>query len=263
MRSTSALLGLTLLMGAGPAPAATARPPRSFTWQGQLDEGGVLRIRSLKGAIDVHRASGKETRVAGVLGGGVRGSQLRFVVVKHKNDVTICALWLRDEWCDRQGVHSPASGRVSAKHRAAAHFLVYIAPRVNLDVATIRGDIDVRGASADVTASGVNGDISVFTSAGRVQASTVNGNLHVRSDSAPGTDDLEYTTVKGSVTLDVPATFSGRLDVRSFDGRLRSDFPMTMESPVEPRHFHATIGDGKRRIRVSTIIGDIAIRKIN
>jgi hypothetical protein len=49
--------------------------------------------------------------------------------------------------------------------------------------------------------------------------------------------------------------------MRTVNGSLNADFPITLSGRVNPRHLRATIGRGGRRIRFETINGSVTLRK--
>ena len=76
-----------------------------------------------------------------------------------------------------------------------------------------------------------------------------------------GTGDLEYSTVNGSIEIEVPANLDADLDMRTVNGSLTADFPITVQGRVNPRRMRATIGKGGRRLRLETVNGSVELRK--
>jgi DUF4097 and DUF4098 domain-containing protein YvlB len=76
-----------------------------------------------------------------------------------------------------------------------------------------------------------------------------------------GTGDLEYSTVNGSIEIEVPASLDADVDMRTVNGSLSADFPITLEGRVNPRRIRATIGKGGRRIRLETVNGSVELKK--
>jgi len=80
-------------------------------------------------------------------------------------------------------------------------------------------------------------------------------------DALPGGDDLKFSTVNGSVSVEVPSDFSGELEMETVNGSLTTDFPLTVSGKINPKHIHAKIGNGGRRVEMSTVNGSIHLRK--
>jgi DUF4097 and DUF4098 domain-containing protein YvlB len=91
----------------------------------------------------------------------------------------------------------------------------------------------------------------------------VNGSINVRMDSLPGSGDLDYSTVNGSVTAMLPASLSAVLDMETVNGSISSDFPLTVSGKLSPRHIRATIGSGGREVRLHTVNGSVELRKLD
>jgi Toastrack DUF4097 len=72
--------------------------------------------------------------------------------------------------------------------------------------------------------------------------------------------DLEFTTVNGSVSLDVPDDLNAALDASWLNGRLDSDLPITLEGRTHRRSIRGTLGDGGATLKISTVNGSIEIR---
>jgi DUF4097 and DUF4098 domain-containing protein YvlB len=96
---------------------------------------------------------------------------------------------------------------------------------------------------------------------GPVKAETVNGDITVRMDAIRGNEDLEFETVNGDVTAILPANFQGEVELETVNGRLQTDFPITVQGRFNPRHMRATIGGGGRRLKLSTVNGDVHLGK--
>jgi hypothetical protein len=238
-----------------------------FHWTGQLGAGRWLVVKNLNGSIRVEPASGDRAEVVGEKRWR-RGDpdDVQFKVVKFgRNDenVLICALWSEDDQCDEEGY----GGRGRGRHRhnsgdVSVQFTVKLPAGVKVDVSTVNGDVDVSGARAEVAAHTVNGGVETVTSVGPVNAGTVNGDVDVRIDRLTGDDDLEFNTVNGSVTVTLPADFSGEVNMTTVNGRFRTDFPVTVNGAIDPRRLRATIGKGGRRLSVHTVNGSLELRKL-
>jgi DUF4097 and DUF4098 domain-containing protein YvlB len=123
------------------------------------------------------------------------------------------------------------------------------------------GEVTVDRVTGPVRASTGNGDVSVSAVTGPVQASSGNGDLLVSMDRLPGSDDLEFSSGNGRIELTVPADFSAELEASTGNGRITTDFPIRIIGRISPTRLRGTIGEGARRVRMSTGNGSIEIRK--
>jgi hypothetical protein len=246
------------------AQGATGENGNTFDWAGGIPAGSWLRVRNLNGAIDVEPASGAEASVHGEKTWR-RGDprDVRFVVSKSGSDVIVCALWNEDDTCDEDGYHSHGHHGDHGDHGdVSVRFTVRLPKGVRLDAGTVNGSLDIRGAEAEVVANTVNGRIDAATTHGPVTAHTVNGSIRVRMDELPGSGDLAYSTVNGSVTAELPASLNADIEMETVNGSLTSDFPLSVSGRISPKHLRATVGSGGRRLRLETVNGSVELRKL-
>lgn len=142
---------------------------------------------------------------------------------------------------------------------------------------------DVRESAAGVTICTLYGQRSscraggVSNPAGRVRVeytllvpaginadlSTGNGEVDVRFTSSPPDGLMSFKSGTGTVRVGLPADFSGRIDVRTGNGTLRSDFEMNVFSLLSGHELQATIGHGAPGplLHLQTGNGHIEVRK--
>jgi DUF4097 and DUF4098 domain-containing protein YvlB len=130
---------------------------------------------------------------------------------------------------------------------------------VELQVCTVDGDVIVSGLSARASLSTVDGSVRVDGRAPE-RISTVDGNIEVMATGELPTD-LRYSTVDGNVTLTLPGNAGFEVNATSVDGGLESDFPITVQGRWGPRSMRGRVGDGRTSIRISTVDGEVAIRR--
>jgi len=253
------------LVAAAPLPAIAQQGDQSqFNWKGQVGAGGWLTVRNVNGQMRVERATGNQIEVVATKRWR-RGdpNDVRIEVKKvgpSDRDVLICALWYETSSCDERGYHNESHGR-SRNNDVSVDFVVRLPQGTKVDVSTVNGSVRVDGATAEVEASTVNGGVDAISSGGPVTASTVNGDVNVRMGALGGNDDLRYSTVNGSITVEIPGSLDADLELSTVNGSLSSDYPLTIEGRVNPRHMRATVGKGGRRIKFNTVNGSVRLVK--
>ncbi len=257
----TALAAMLLLPVAARAQGQT--DPKAFRWTGTVVAGRWVQLQNINGSIHVEAATGNTVEVTAIKRWR-RGDpdQVRITAERvgpNDGDLLICALWRDDATCDESGYHSGKRGG-SNRNDTEVEFTVKLPKGVHVDVNTVNGSVRVAGATAEVEASTVNGGVSAVSSAGPVAASTVNGNIDVRMGET-GSGDLDYSTVNGTIRLIVPSGFSADVEMSTINGGLDSDFPMTVQGRVNPRHMRATIGKGGRKLRLKTVNGSVELRR--
>lgn len=71
---------------------------------------------------------------------------------------------------------------------------------------------------------------------------------------------MDVRTTNGGVVLDIPRDYSANLETGTVNGKIRVDFPITVQGTIG-RRISTTLGDGGRTIRATTTNGGVVIRK--
>jgi len=263
-RRTLAVLLASAALAAPPAAAAQETGSSDFNWRGEVAPGGWLRVRNVNGQMRVEAAPGNQIEVTATKRWR-RGDpeDVRIEVKRvgaNDGDVLICALWNENSSCDERGYHGNSSGR-NRNNDVSVDFVVKLPKGTKVDVSTVNGSVRIEGATAAVRAGTVNGGINAVSSGGPVTAATVNGDVNVRMGSTGASEDLHYATVNGSITVEVPGALDADVEMTTVNGGLSSDYPMTVQGRVNPRHLRATIGKGGRQLKFTTVNGNVRLVK--
>jgi DUF4097 and DUF4098 domain-containing protein YvlB len=171
-------------------------------------------------------------------------------------------------------------------------FTAFAAEGRHISRTSMGGDLEVRTAPDGATLRTMGGDIRVDSAQGRVTAKTMGGDIEIRDVSGPvdagtmggnveivvtrGDGNIEISSLGGHVELTLPANFSGSFDIeleQDDDGprnEIISDFPLKVHEKKKNNWLRPdTIvleaqgmsGTGKYRVKISTIGGDIRIRR--
>lgn len=255
-----------ILALAAPALVAQEQQGRDFRWEGAVASGKWVKLQNINGDVEVVPASGNRVEITAIKRNR-RGDtdDVRIEVKRYgtnEENVFVCAIW-GEATCDENGYHSP-------KRRNRGHdddndteieFTVRIPRGVNVDVGTVNGSVDVRGATGEVHASSVNGGVEAISEGGPVHASTVNGSIRASMRDL-GDGDLEFSTVNGSITVELPENLNADLRMTTVNGTLHSrDYPLTVTGRFNPQNMRATIGKGGTRLSFTTVNGNVEIRK--
>ena len=248
------------LMAATAAPAAAQQ---DFEWRGRVAQGQTVEIRGVNGDIRAVAAEGDEVQVqAERRGRRDDPSSVRIEVVEHADGVTICAVYPTPRNARRENECLPGGGNNSVQNNdVRVEFVVRVPAGVRFTAGTVNGDVDAEGIRADVKASTVNGDVGVRTS-GFAEASTVNGDISLRLGRSSFTDDVEFETVNGSITIEMPEGLNADFRASTVNGSIDSDFPITVTGKVSRRSLRGSIGSGGPELRLSTVNGSIRLRRI-
>jgi DUF4097 and DUF4098 domain-containing protein YvlB len=216
-------------------------------------------VIDLNGGVDVDASDNGTTAVTAVK--RWRHSDpatVRILTEPGDNGMTVCAIWGDATHCNENEQHHGLRN-----NDVSVHFTVHVAKGVKVDMSTVNGSIDVRGATVAVDAHTVNGHIEIATLGGPVTAESVNGGVRATIDKLLNSNEpLELVTVNGSVELAAPAQLNAALDAETVNGGVQTDFPVTVSSFKAHTHIHGTIGQGGRELRLHTVNGSISIRKL-
>jgi hypothetical protein len=247
----------------GPVPAAAQSPPPDFRWHGRLAAGKRVEVKGVNGDVRAIFTTGAEVEVTAAR--HARRSDpddVKIEVIEHEGGVTICAVYptprraRQENKCEVGGSwHSSTED-----NDVTVDFEVRIPAGVAFGGQTVNGEMSATGLKADVKASTVNGSVRVTTT-GLAEASTVNGSVYVEMGRADWTDELEFTTVNGTVTLVLPAQLNTEVRASTVNGDLVTDYPLTVTGRFGRHRMRGTIGSGGRSLSLSTVNGEIRLRK--
>ena len=259
---TAQRFGISMLLTLAITTAAAAQD-ETWTWNKVVPSGKTIAIRGVNGDIMAEPAAGNEVQVIAKKSGSRSDVRdVKIEVVEHEDGVTICAVYPSRN--GRENECEPHRGHSSTRDNdASVDFEVRVPRGVKFNGSTVTGSVRATGLTADVKASSVSGNVRVSTT-GLVRASTVSGSITVRMGRTDWENTLSFSTVSGSILLEMPENLNTDVRVSTVSGSLDSDWPMTMNGRrFSPRNLSGTIGSGGRELKLSTVSGDIELRKVN
>jgi len=124
---------------------------------------------------------------------------------------------------------------------------------------SINGGVTAENMGRFVRANSVNGSVHVSTKQW-AEVSSVNGSIEANMGSADWTGTLKISTVNGSINLRMPSELNADVRFSSVNGRLESDFPLTMSGKFGGRRVEGRIGSGGRELVVDTVNGSLRLK---
>lgn len=254
-----AAIGATLIglaVGTDSWAGEQGRRHETWTWNGTLAAGRTLEINGVNGDITAEPASGDRIEVvADKSGKRSDPATVRIEVVQDSDGITICAVY--------PGQGSACTGRGGGWRNhgdVQVDFTVKVPAGVTLAANTVNGGVTARALGGPVKAHTVNGSCEIETARGG-EAATVNGNVHATLGQVRANDRLDFSSVNGSITLNLPASFDADLAGSTVNGSIETDFPVTVSGKWGPRNMHGTVGRGGAKLNASTVNGSIKMRK--
>lgn len=244
------------------APAAQTAPSADeFRWSGRVASGATVEVRGVNGGISAEPAEGGEVQVTATK--SARRSDPKSVeirVVEHAGGVLICAVYPNAD--GRANTCSPdGEGHTNVRNNdVVVDFKVRVPRGVRFDGRTVNGNIETGALGSDVDARTVNGSINI-SAAGVARANTVNGSITARLGRADWSDELEFKTVNGAITLSLPADTNAQVSAQTVNGDISTDFPLTILGRFSRKHLNGTIGSGGRELTLRSVNGSIQLRR--
>jgi len=255
------------LVAATPGVSRAQTERDAFTWSGKIPQGRWISVVNLNGTIRVTPTTGDKVEVTGTK--HVRRGDPDYVHFEVRKfggsgqDVLICALWGDNGDCDESGYrgHGDRGNRGNRDNEVSVDFEVKVPSGVKVGVHSVNGEVRVEDVASEVEAETVNGSVVVSTAGGPVNASTVNGSVRATMGTFPLNSDLRFETVNGSVTAEFVGDINADVDLSTVNGRFSTDYPVTLSGRIDPRRLRATLGKGGPRIHLSTVNGNVELRK--
>lgn len=228
------------------ALAATASA-QDFQKTYRIGAGGQVRIGNVSGDVIVTGYDGDSIMVTATKKGRDR-DQIEVEDRSGSANVDIGVKYPKKRNCD-----------------ASIRFEVQVPRSVKYDfdhIASVSGDVSVSGVTGRLNASAVSGDVHITDVSGSVSASAVSGDVKVEINRLDGSDDMKFNTVSGDVSVTLPGSLDADVDMSSFSGSIKTDFAIEVRSERygSRNSARATLGEGSRRLKMSSVSGDLSLR---
>lgn len=282
----SALLGLTLA-------AAQAGQASPFHWKEMVPAGSTVEVQGIIGSIHAVAAAGGEVEVTGTRQPGRRGvaTAVEIRVIREGSRIIFCTIYPRDDrWNDRWDHQEPAKEscerarenaprvrdgndtRIDYEVRvpAGVNFVgqtvteevVLTGLRAGAEGYSVAGDVlvsDVRGPVID--AASISGDI-IFeqVDAAQVYAGTLSGDVRF-TGTVRQRGDYSFLSHTGELTVDLPVRSGVSLSVIAPRRGLHSSVELAPLSATTRRRFTGRQGNGSARMSLTTLNGEVVIRR--
>jgi hypothetical protein len=227
-----------------------------FTWSGSIDAGDRLVIRGVNGPVIAEAYDGDEVQIEAVKSGRKSDpSTVSIEVLEHAGGVTVCAVYPgRGNECATDG-----RGEMNVKNNdVKVEFRVRVPEGVDFEGRTVNGDVEALGIVGNASAFTVNGDIELGAS-GWAEGSTVNGGIRAAMGQPDAMDRLKFSTVNGSITVEMPENVNLDLEAEWLSGGIESELPIEMLGRHWQRSARAQFGSGGPDLEVSTVNGSIKL----
>lgn len=244
------------------APMSTARAQAEasdatrWSWRGAIAAGKTLEIKGVNGSVRAEAGTGSQVEVtAEKTARHDDPADVRIEVVEHDGNVTICAIYPgRGNTCEPgDGGHSSVRD-----NDVQVRFVARVPAGVAFDGRTVNGGVEASGLTGAVDLNTVNGGVAIETASGDASGTTVNGSIRA-TVRGQGREPLRFSTVNGSIDVTLASGLSADFSAETVNGTIQSDFPVTLQGRINPRHLSGRIGQGGRSLHLSTVNGGIRL----
>jgi DUF4097 and DUF4098 domain-containing protein YvlB len=267
-----------LLAGFLAAAIFAEERPDSFEWKGQIAAGKAIEIKGVNGNIKAEAAGGSQTEVtADKKGSKSKAADIQIKVVEHENGVTICAVYPASAGDPPNECRPGSGGRMNVRNNdVKVEFKVKVPAGVRFIGRTVNGGVDANGLSGDIEAHAVNGGINANSLSGIIKANSVNGDIRISGKDAAQAEtvngsvtaslgeesvgkSLSFKTVNGGIDVTLPRGFNADADIRTVNGNITTDFPITVQGRINPKHISGKIGNGGAGLKLETVNGSVTL----
>ena len=268
-KTTAAFLFVLLtatvsLLGAAPPPCTavvgwTEPSASDFEWRGELQPGATIEIQGLNGHVRAEASSGREVEVVANKRAGDEAEAVDIQVVAHARGVTICTVYGHgaDGRRCQPGARATPASRPSPG--SPVDFTLRVPAGVRFVGRTVNGSVEAASLKGDVEAYTVNGDVGISTE-GTAVAQTVNGSIAASLGATGRNQPLQFRTVNGEITIDLPAQAGAEVWAEAGNGEVVADFPMVWHK-FGQRGVTGVIGDGGGEVMARTVNGSVRLRR--
>lgn len=276
--SAAALSGLIALPAAVLTIAPVTAPgsargwgTAAFAWAEVMPRGSTIEIQGVLGNMRAERTESETVEVRATRHGRAPTPDVHFAVVRHAGGVTICTVYPAPPGAAANECVPGAIGLNNSRaNNVEVEFAVRVPRGVLVRLTSSTGRITTGSLQSVVTARSMSGDIDITTSE-FASARTNSGDLHVSMGRTAWEDTLELTSLSGNIRVTLPA--DARVDVmaETRTGTIKSDFEIGQARPSRLSRLkptgslgssaHGVIGGSERQLALSTIAGNILIRR--
>lgn len=130
------------------------------------------------------------------------------------------------------------------------------------EIETVNGSVAISNMTNSTKASAVNGSVKATNLRGTARLSSVNGTTEADFDSIASTGQISLETVNGKVLLTIPSDANATVKADTLNGQIYNDFGLPVrKGEYVGRDLYGRIGSGSLNIKLSSVNGELAIRR--
>lgn len=247
--------GLTLLISTWliAAVAAADTVTEDFLQSYPLSAGGSLSLDNINGDVIIEAWNRDEVEIS-----AVKRASSQEDLDDLQIEVDASADRLRIETRFRR------QGRERTKERrsGSVDYTLHVPRTARLaDIDLVNGDLTIHAISGDIEASLVNGNIEAADLSGDVELSTVNGTLSASFAHLAAGQEVDLSSVNGSLEVQVPRDGSADIEASTVHGRIRSELGFEVKKgEYVGSSMRGKLGSGGASVELDNVNGSITVR---
>lgn len=226
----------------------TGKEKEEFRQTYNLSAGGSVSLKNVNGSVKIRAWDDQKVEVKALKKGPTAENiqQVKIEVNASNDSVTIDTIY----------------PKVSRNLNVSVAYEISVPRNANLKkVETVNGSVEITDVQGRIEANSVNGSITISGSRGAIDAETVNGSIKATMDELSTTEKTSFETVNGSLNLFLPENANAELEVDTTNGKINSEFQLTVEGKYGPKQARGKIGQGGAKLDLETVNGSININK--
>lgn len=227
-----------------------------------LRAGQRLSVSNIDGNVTVTQGRGDRAEIVAhkIVRKG-NGDLVKAVLEQTSGGYRICTVYLddaRDERGCSDGNHGGNHGWREPLD-VDMQFDIRLPAGVLLTVNSVDGNIEATGIDTPATLRSVDGDI-MYEGVAPEALNSVDGTITARITDGDWKHSVSMRTVDGDIEVTLPASSNARINGHTIDGKIDSDFPVTITGKWGPQSFHGDIGNGRgEALQLSSVDGSIRL----
>ena len=226
--------------------------------------GGEVGVRNVNGSISVEPWSRESVEVYAEIEvkAGSRRDAEKFmehvkIITEHQND----RLLVEVDYPRIKGGDGILDWIFGKKPQVKVEFWIRVPSRVDLELKSVNGGIDVSDVEGRAKFGTTNGRIDAEGMRGSVDAHTVNGGIRVGLDEVDDAGEMSFHTTNGGIDLYLPRDMEADIEASTTNGSISTDFPLEVRGRFNNKRIRGRINGGGGLIDLHTVNGSIRIKE--
>lgn len=143
----------------------------------------------------------------------------------------------------------------------SVYYDIHVPASLTITANTVNGSVEIEGIEGNVYSHSVNGKLEANNISSPVKMSTVNGSIVCRLTEDCAVQDMEFSSVNGSIKTYIPESIGCSLSVKTVNGSVNTDLEISKLDTMKRNSLKCEINGGGPLLRFSTVNGSVKISK--